>query len=336
MIKKELSNVFISLPVNQLLKKNELTSLISTLLVKMETDTGMMQELQREIEIYDDVRGRLREQVQRIQDANDSIKKTLSLIKRIPRMIRVASWNIKRFQTRGKVSDEIIERVSATIIENEFDVIAIQEVGVYQIEKLKENNCIEKLVDALNNESEEEWKYTISCQNIHQEYGAFVWNTGGAPCLNLKRSYIINLNFTIDQQIEQASNRKYFVGEFQVGKWTFSLVSIHLVKDIIDQECCMLPLVITIAKIMQEQDVVLLGDFNCILPARVLGKVGYESLFHNTAQSECFDDILIHSDLRIISYVQHKMAHIKGPKSRRLLEDIAIVSDHFPIYADFY
>ena len=102
MIKIELSNVFISLPVNQLLKKNELTSLISTQLVKMETNVGMMQELQREIEIYDDVRGRLREQVQRIQDANDHIKKELSLIKRIPHMIRVASWNIKRFQTRGK------------------------------------------------------------------------------------------------------------------------------------------------------------------------------------------------------------------------------------------
>ena len=207
---------------------------------------------------------------------------------------------------------------------------------MYQIEKLKEHNCIEKVVDALNNESEEDWKYTISCQNIHQEYGAFVWNTGGAPCLNLKCSYIINLNFTIDQQIEHISYRKYFVGEFHVGRWTFSLVSIHLAKDIIDQECHMLPLVITAAKIMQEQDVVLLGDFNCIPPDRVLGKVGYESLFHNTAQSECFDDILIHSDLRIISYVQHKMAHIKGPKSRRLLEDIAIVSDHFPIYADFY
>ena len=34
-------------------------------------------------------------------------------------MIRVASWNIKRFKARGEVSDEIIERVSATIIENE-------------------------------------------------------------------------------------------------------------------------------------------------------------------------------------------------------------------------
>ena len=72
----------------------------------------------------------------------------------------------------------------------------------------------------------------------------------------------------------------------------------------------MLPLVITTTKIMQEQDVVLLGDFNCIPPARVLEKVGYESLFHNTTQNECFDDILIHSDLRIISYVSIRR-HIK-------------------------
>ena len=91
MIKIELRyNIFIScisFPVNQLLKKNELTSLTSTQLVKMETNAGTMQELQREIEIYDDMRGRLREQVQQIQDANDRIKKKLSLIKRIPRTI---------------------------------------------------------------------------------------------------------------------------------------------------------------------------------------------------------------------------------------------------------
>ena len=126
------------------------------------------------------------------------------------------------------------------------------------------------------------------------------------------------------------------------GLWTFSLVSIHLIcatgkkkmkKKKNEQECRILPTLATMAKITQEQDVILLGDFNCIPPASILEKVGYPvipdikfppslarhracviepsvgyvGLFHeneytNTVKNKCFDNILIHSSLSINHY----------------------------------
>ena len=70
-----------------------------------------------------------------VRDVINAIEATLPVHRIIPQTLRVASWNIKSFKARTEVSVEIIERVSATIIENEFDVIAFQEIGVYQITK---------------------------------------------------------------------------------------------------------------------------------------------------------------------------------------------------------
>ena len=288
-----------------------------------------------------------------VRDVINAIKEILPVDRKMPRPLRVASWNIKSFKARREVSDEKIERVSATIIDGDFDVIAIQEVGVYQIEILKRKNCIRKLVDALNNESGEKWKCAISCQNLHREYGAFVWNTGGDRSLDLKCTYVINLNFMGKNKIEYKLERKPFVGEFKFGSWNFSLVSFHLFcatgrskgkkkKEINEHECNILPTIATIAKITQKQDVILLGDFNCIPPASILKKVGYVSLFKNkkytnTAKNKCFDNILIHSSLWI-NYDQHSVADIKvctekNPSFFQAMRQN--VSDHCPIFADF-
>ena len=110
------------------------------------------------------------------------------------------------------------------------------------------------------------------------------------------------------------------------------------------QECRILPIIATIAKITQEQDVILLGDFNCIPPASIIKKkVGYVSLFHeneytNTVNNKCFDNILIHSSLRIKHYCTHSVADIEvctegDPKS--IQKKRKKVSDHRPILADF-
>ena len=154
-------------------------------------------------------------------------------------------------------------------------------------------------------------------------------------------------------KIEYDLERKPFVGEFKFGSWTFSLVSIHLIcatgkkkdmkKEKNEQECRILPTIATIAKITQEQDVILLGDFNCIPPARILKKVGYVSLFReneytNTVNNKCFDNILIHSSLSISHYDTHGVADIEvGTEGdpRIILQKKKDVSDHCPIFADF-
>ena len=151
-------------------------------------------------------------------------------------------------------------------------------------------------------------------------------------------------------QIEYDLERKPFVGEFKLGSWTFSLVSIHLIcptgknkrmkKEKNEQECRILPTIATIAKITQEQDVILLGDFNCIPPASILKKVEYVSLFHeneytNTVNNKCFDNILIHSSLSISHYDAHCVADIKVGTEGDILQKKKEVSDHRPIFADF-
>ena len=258
--------------------------------------------------------------------------------------IKIASWNLKTFDL-NKVDlfkdKNIIEIVTNTIIKSGATVIAFQEIG-------KEGNALYGVLEQLKKSTgDDKWDIAVSEKYTGRmypgmEYGAFIWNYSSGLIMTCE-PYPVSLT---KEDGTKMFVRKPYVGEFAIDKWEFSLVSFHLkcrnggfANTVNDDEVKALHMVVHDLKKDSKNDIILLGDFNrsmAILPDSKLGKKNYTAIFEhskytNTAQSDCYDNIIIPRFCRKWISQDPKVYFPKIYKT----QDGKIIFDHGLICASF-
>jgi endonuclease/exonuclease/phosphatase family metal-dependent hydrolase len=251
--------------------------------------------------------------------------------------ILVASFNIQAFG-ETKMNDRwVMERLAEVI--RRFDVVAIQEI------RSKDQGLIPALLNYVN-ATGERYDFLLGPRlgdTVSKEQYAYVYDT----------SRLIsgqNCSYTLNDDINLL-HREPLIGRFVVRTsrtntpWTFSLVNLHTDPDVADRE------VDAMAGIMreirnfelssaQEDDVILLGDFNA--GPQKFGKIqtqaGLIPLISNQPTnvrgSEIYDNLLIDPSTNA-EYTGHAGVLSLTDYFQLSVNEALKLSDHNPVWAEF-
>lgn len=245
---------------------------------------------------------------------------------------KLLSWNIENLGS-SKSNTEI------TFIANtvkDFDIVAIQEVvagdGGAQ--------AVAKLADELNRKGAK-WDYTISDPTSSSAYKteryAFLWKTNKVKKIGrawLEKKYHLEID------------REPYYCTFEYEKKQFTVVNFHAITQKMQPET-----EIKYFKFLPVEypnlNLIFVGDFNCPQSHTVfnpLKKMGYQSILVNQKTSlkkECKNSHCLASEFDNMYYNASKIRVEKAGiipfyKNFNSLKDARKISDHIPIWVQFY
>ncbi len=221
---------------------------------------------------------------EKMRMAKDMLHESIEIRDKTTRRIRIGSWNLKHV-THDLHNDQRLIAMSQIIIKCKLNIVALQEVS---------HMALLVLEDKLNQYDTEpyNWKavqHDIDMPNIS---GMFLYKT----------SPEMNVNLTHSETKQSLYHRKPVSAKFIVHfSWTFTLLNFHLRPRPAyraENDCEVAGLAQFTDPSINEGDLILLGDFNCIPNNPVLASHGYSNIFGlkeytNTKLSETYDNIII-------------------------------------------
>lgn len=187
-------------------------------------------------------------------------------------VVRLASWNVERFDGEKADNVGVREVICMTILENGFGVVAFQE--------LADESSLNKICDELNNPTVPRvkswagkrgvWKCVVSKSTGRMyrsmEYNGFLYDTSQG--ISLKSSAILEK----PNKATKDFVRRPFVGIFKMKRFDCIITSVHLKatglsNEDLDQLQAEIDKVPKVVKALEdhypgEKDIILLGDFN--------------------------------------------------------------------------
>jgi endonuclease/exonuclease/phosphatase family metal-dependent hydrolase len=251
--------------------------------------------------------------------------------------ILVASFNIQAFG-ESKMNDRwVMERLAEVI--RRFDIVAIQEI------RSKDQNLLPALLSYVNAFGAS-YQYLLGPRlgrTVSKEQYAYIYD---ASRLMTNQDCSYTLNDDIDLLHREPLIARFVVRTpLTVRPWTFSLVNLHTDPDEATQE------VEAMAGIMreirnyelisgQEDDVILLGDFNAP-PAKMINlqaQAGMRPLIvnqpTNVKGTEIYDNLLI-DPIANAEFTNHSGVLSLQEFFGITLNEALKLSDHNPVWAEF-
>jgi len=249
--------------------------------------------------------------------------------------ITLASFNIQVFG-KSKRSKPGVMRILTGIVSS-YDITAIQEF------RDKEMKTLPIFVDQINSRSEKTFSYVGSPRlgrtNSKERYG-FVFDVNRVR--QIGRAYVW-------PDPEDIFEREPFIVQFKSGNFDYTLVNVHIKPKDATREIMALETVVNDILISNnERDVIVLGDFNAdgdYFNENISG--GIRSNFYTWVIDDSVDTTLARSDYtydRIVFLTQFTTEDFKGTSGVFRFDEFynldpvsaKKVSDHYPIYAEFY
>ena len=257
-------------------------------------------------------------------------------------MLRIGSFNIQAFGPT-KASRPQSMAVLADLL-TRFDIVAVQEI------RSKDQSVFESLMAQVNQAATEKgmsgsrFEFLVGPRlgrTVSTEQYAYVWDSSRVELLP---ESVYTLRDTYDD-----FHREPLVATFQTRStsgpqpFRFTLINIHTDPDLIDWELDRLDdlLRVIAASPAGEDDLILLGDLNA--DDTHLGELGQmrhvipllRATATNTRKTKMYDNLIVH---RIYtSEWTGRSGVIDFPIEYRLDRETALqVSDHLPVWADFY
>ncbi len=249
--------------------------------------------------------------------------------------IRIASFNIENFG-RSKCSKEEIRETLAEIVER-YDLTAIQEV------RDESGETIPYFVSLLN-QSGRFFHYALSPrvgdENRKEQY-AFVYDT---ETIQLEEAGVVYADR------EHRFKRPPYLARFSAGKFDFVLVTIHTVPArAVEEINGLVGVVQSATEIFDgERDFIILGDLNadCTYFSEEknspLRTDGYYWLIGDgedttVANTDCtYDRIILYGEELLDNYTGISGVFRFDEALGLNKEDAGRVSDHYPVWAEFY
>lgn len=253
-----------------------------------------------------------------------------------PDTIKIASFNIQVFGKTKAGKDEVMQILAAII--SEFDIVAIQEI------RDKSGTAIEKLeqvVDTLGSDYEYIIGPRLDRTRSKEQY-AFIYRTGTVEQIG---------SYTFDDSANDVFHREPFAAHFKSknGAFDFVMVNIHTDPDEATAEIQALPQAITDAiQHFQEPDIIALGDFNAdctyyneavynsVFPADQYAWLIDNSRDTTVKGTVCTYDRIVTTAATVEDYARIADVYrfdIIHSLTQEMAED---VSDHYPVWAEFY
>ncbi len=255
-------------------------------------------------------------------------------VKRQGETIRIASFNIQVLGPTKMGKPHVVDQLARVI--RKFDIVAVQEV------RSRSDDIIPQLVETVN-AAGRHYDYVIGprlgrTQNTEQY--AFIFDTAS---VEVDRTQL----YTIEDP-NDLLHRPPLVAWFRVRgpapeeAFTFSLVNLHLDPDEVQRELDVLDEVFRLVRDdqRQEDDVVLLGDFNA--EDRSLGPVleipsmipVVQGMPTNTRANRQYDNIVLHK-IATSEFTGKGSVYDFMREYNLTLQSALEVSDHLPVWAEF-
>ena len=263
-----------------------------------------------------------------------------------PGMIRIATWNLLSF-SQTKASDPgVLHVVADVILNNSFDLIAVQE--------LSDQKGMKLVCSELNKRTGNDWKFSVSKRAGRMyrssEYLGFLWNASKGIQHKSDRLLTGNKNFA----------RSPYLATFNINKQKLLLVNVHLkavglaredvnrTRDEVDLLSLLIKSIYSLTDNISVHTL-LLGDFN-LSPDSDFDRF-YGSGFQNLLAKDTHTNISARNPRGSMSYDNiwvslETLQTVYGGKCcvvREGLVDVHIrredrtptVSDHCPVWAEF-
>ncbi len=269
-----------------------------------------------------------------VQWSDDTDAQLASWPQQLNETIRIASFNVQVFGQKKSSNPIVMQRLAD--ICRQFDMIAIQEI------KSVDQSVLPNFIRMLNSQGGQ-YGFVISPRlgrSKSKEQSAFVFNQNRIRMDN-------SFSYTINDP-DDVLRREPFVGWFRTrgprmeDAFTFTLANVHLDSKRPDLELAYLN---ELHRIIRkdgrgEDDVILLGDFNCgdrgLKNAREKGGLTWvlSNTPTNTRNTVQYDNIVFDpkatDEFTGNSGVFHFMKYLN-----LTLDDALAISDHNPIWAEF-
>ncbi|NIL96252.1 MAG: endonuclease/exonuclease/phosphatase [Planctomycetales bacterium] len=253
---------------------------------------------------------------------------------RVQDTIRIGSYNIEVFGPQKASQPHVMDVIARTV--RQFDLLAIQEI------RSKDQSLIPQLVRQVNT-SGAHYGYLLGPRlgRTHsKEQYAYLFNT---KTIDVDREATYTISDPHDRM-----HREPFVALFRARgpdpkeAFTFKLVNVHVDPDVVDEELNALDDVYyaVLNDGDEEDDVVLLGDFNTSeqrmhqlgsVPEMTVALTGITT---NSLGTAAYDNLVFHRR-NTIEFVGRSgvldLVRVFNLTSQQVQE----VSDHLPIWADF-
>ncbi|VDI08362.1 Hypothetical predicted protein [Mytilus galloprovincialis] len=276
-------------------------------------------------------------------------------------VVRIASWNVERFDEEKADNPGVKEVVCMTILENGFSLIAFQE--------LADIKALEKICEELNNPSlsctkdwpghRGEWQYVVSDATGRMyrsmEYNGYLYDT--ARGITLNHSALLEKPKTSPKPF----TRSPFIGTFKIKKFDCIIGSVHLKATGLDnedlerlqKEIDKVPEVIDAIEQQYpgEEDIIILGDFNLDPKEEdfdIMREKGYSNcvpigVFTNVSNSNP-EGSKIYDHIWISSRTHNAFSGNSGVIRENLTSPLipkgwswgGVVSDHCPVWTELY
>jgi len=246
----------------------------------------------------------------------------------------IASFNIQVFGTSKMAKTDVMNVIIHTI--RQFDIVAIQEV------RSKDDEILPKLVAALNQDGSR-YNFLIGPRlgrTVSTEQYAYVYDTN-------RVEYDPTCVGTVPDP-KDLLHREPFVARFRPRTsvperaFSFWLVNIHTDPDDVPIEVDALADVFQMMRTVrpEEDDVILLGDLNA--SETQMGRLGklpgmtivLRGTMTNTRQTKAYDNILFDSTATS-EYTGRWGVFNLTTQYGLTTEQALLVSDHFPVWAEF-
>lgn len=305
--------------------------------------------------------------------------------------IRIATWNLQQLTKEKMSNPGVLEVICRTVLENGFSILAIQEVGSKDVlEKIcsELNQSSLRRVREWGG-PKGEWRWQVSEEPAGKmfqgsEYAAFIYNV--RHNVQLLSACLLNVHNNNNKKANTSFTRKPYLGYFKANNLDFVVVSLHIkavsfsgrkseLNDTLveaedndngdnksenpvlteksDGENSQLGPLVTVLKekLINERDIVLLGDFNMHPDNKafdVLRETSYTNIVpadtftnisaKNNQGTSCYDNIWLNPHTRSVytgnwGVVREGMSHLAIPRGWLWG---GMVSNHCPVYCDLY
>jgi len=248
--------------------------------------------------------------------------------------IRVASFNIEVFGN-AKAGKAYVMDALAKIV-RQFDVVAIQEIRS-QNEYLIPNFV--ELINRAGTRFDHVIGPRVGYTNVKEQY-AYLFNTDRVQVDHQSVYTVGDPDHLLHREPLVATFRTR--GVDPAAAFTFTLVNIHTDPNEVEKEVAALAEVYRVVRRSSrgEDDIILLGDFNA--DDRHLGRLGQLPGIHpliagvstNARQTKQYDNLIIHQP-STTEYAGRSGVFDVKQFIERSLKDTLLVSDHFPVWAEF-
>ncbi len=248
--------------------------------------------------------------------------------------IHIASFNIQVFGEKKLANQNVVNILSQVV--RQFDIVAIQEVRSVQ------DDVLPRFLQAIN-ATGRHYDFIIGPRmgrSVSKEQYAFIFDTARIE-VDRQSAYAVG-------DPTSRMQRAPFVAHFRVRgpdpreAFTFKLVDVHTEPDATVQElnACADVFNAVANDGSNEDDIILLGDLNVDdkhfenlgrIPGITCAISGKPT---NTRQTKQYDNIVFNSQ-KTVEYTGRSGVYNLVKEFHLSLDDAILVSDHFPIWAEF-